>query len=162
MSEIINSDPLSRTAKRSAGWHILLLAWLVYAGAFFACSKFLVMPATDLTNYQLLDLGNKYAQFAGAAFGLASFLVIGIVYLLIRLFIKAPQRRLVAHILTVLGYAPWLVLGYDLVYREPRYAQVAIAIIDYLGQPMFFSAAIVCGIALLGMVLGLVLKKRSA
>jgi len=145
---------------RTAGWHVLLLAWPVYAGAFFAFSKMYVKPAADITNYQLLGIANKYASYVGAVLGLAAFLVTGIVYLVLRLIRRKPSR-FVALILSALGYAPWLVLGYDLVYLEPRYAEVARAIITYLGKPMFYSAVIVCGAALLGSFLTLVFRRSK-
>jgi hypothetical protein len=144
---------------RASGWYVLLLAWIAYAAAFFVFSKTTVKAAADITNYQLLDYGPKYGPFAGAAFGLAAFLATGLVYLIARFFVR-DARRLLACVLTMLGYGVWLLFGWDLVYREPRYAEVARAIITYLGKPMLYSAEIVCGLALVGAVLSVIVKKR--
>lgn len=140
--------------------YVLFLAWIAFAGVFFAVSKTVVKNAPDIANGQLLDIAHRYASFVGVALGLATFLVTGIVYLIARLILKKPSR-LAALVITMLGYAPWLVFGWDLVYREPRYAEVARAIITYLGKPMLYSAAIVCGCALLVSALTLVFKKRN-
>jgi hypothetical protein len=146
-------------ARRTAGWYVLLLAWIGYTVLFFAFSKTFVKPAADITNTDLLDIAHRYASFAGAAIGLVAFLATGILYLAIRLARREPSR-LIALLLTLFGYAPFIVFGWDLVYREPRYAEVARAIITYLGKPMLYSAAIVCGLAFLGTVLTLAIKKR--
>lgn len=145
----------------ASGWYVLLLAWFAFAGAFFAFSKSSVKPVPDITNYRLLEYGPKYGPFAGVALGLAAFLATGVVYLVIRLIRKRPSRP-VALVLTAVGYSAWLLFGYDLVYREPRYAEVARAIITYLGKPMLYSAAVVVGAAALGAALNLFLKKRSS
>jgi hypothetical protein len=153
----------SKKTSRTSGWYVLFLAWIVCAAAYFEFFKTLVKPVADITNGQLLDVGHRYGPFIGVALGLISFLAVGLVYLIIRLIRKRPSW-LVALILTALGYAPWLVLGWDLVYREPRYAEVARLIITYMGKPMLYSTAIVCGVALLGVVLTLltlVFKKRA-
>ena len=148
------------TTGRTSGWYVLLLAWIAYAAAFFLFSRTMVKPAADITNYQLLAYGPKYGPFFGAAFGLAAFLVTGLVYLIARLFVRRARRAL-ACLLTALGYGVLLAFGWDLVYREPRYAEVARAIITYLGKPTLYAAEIVSGLALLGAVLSLILKKRS-
>ena len=149
----------NKKAGRTSGWYVLFLAWIAYAIAFFAFSKTVVKDAPDVTNGQMLDLAHRYASFLGIGLGLVSFLVVGLLYLIVRLIMRRSSR-LVALILTALGYAPWLVLGWDLVYREPRYSEVARAIITYTGKPMLYAAAIVCGVALIGVPLTLVFKKR--
>jgi hypothetical protein len=145
--------------RRASGWYVLLLAWIAYAAAFFAFSKTAVKAAADITDYRLLEYGPKYGPSVGVALGLAAFLATGIVYLIARRFVR-NDRLLLACVLTALGYGVWLLFGWDLVYREPRYAEVARAIITYLGKPMLYSAEIVCGLALVGAVLSVIFKKR--
>ena len=96
----------------------------------------------------------------GIALGLVTYLATGAVYLLARLF-RMGARRLVALVLTALGYGAWLALGYDLVYVEPRHTEIARVIITYLGKPMLYSATLVCGLAALGIVATLVAPKRA-
>lgn len=145
---------------RTSGWYVLLLAWLLFAAAFFVFSKTSVKPAADITNGELIGYAAKFGPFVGAALGLLSFLASGLVYLIVRLFVKS-RRLAAASLLTVLGFAPWLVLGYDLVYREPRYAEVARAIITYLGKPMLYASAAVCGLALVVFLPALFLRRRA-
>ena len=148
------------TEKKTAGWYIPLLAWLIYGGAFFAFSKSLVKPAADITNTDILNLFGTYAAFTGIALGFLSFVVAGIVYLVVRLIKRGPSLT-AASFITALSFIPWLIFGWDLVYREPRYAEVARAIITYLGKPMLCSAEIVCGITLVIALCSLIFKKRS-
>jgi hypothetical protein len=143
----------------SAGWYVLLLAWPLYGGAFFALERG-VKPAADVTNGELLAIFGKWSPLFGFALGLASLLASSIVYLIVRLIMRRPSRAAAAF-LTALAYAPWLVFGSDLVYREKRYAELARAIITYLGKPMLVSAEIVCGAAILTAVLSLIFKKRA-
>lgn len=145
---------------RTSGWYVLLLGWLVFAGAFYAFSKGLDTTASDITNYELLEIADKYANYVGVALGLVAYLATGVVYLILRLF-RLKNLRVVALALTAAGYSAWLALGYDLVYREPRYTQIANVIITYTGKPMLYSAALVCGAALVGLALTLVFKNRS-
>lgn len=158
MTEALTKPP-GQPVSRTAGWSVLLMAWIAFAAAFFAFSKTVVEPAPDITDARLLEYGRTFGPFIGVAFGLLSFLASGIIYLIVRLIRKRPSRA-VAFVLTALGYAPWLWLGYDLAYLEPRNVEVANAIITYAGKPTLFSSVLVCGGAPLGAVLSLVLKKR--
>lgn len=146
--------------KKSAGWYVLLLAWLVYGSAFYALSKSLVKPAADITNYDILNIFNTYSSYTGIGLGLISFLVAGVIYLIVRLILRGPSLA-AASLITALGFAPWLIFGWDLVYREPRYAEVARAIITYLGKPMLYSAVIVCSVTIVIFVCSLIFKKRT-
>lgn len=148
------------TSGRTSGWYVFVLAWLVFAAAFFAFSKTMVVAPTDVTNYQVLEIADRYASYVGVALGLVTFLVTGLVYLVLRLF-RVKALRIAALDVTALGYGVWLAFGYDLVYLEPRYAEVARAIITYLGKPMLYSAAIVCGGAVAGAALTFALGKRA-
>ena len=153
----VSAGDTTTKSGRSSGWYVLLLAWIVFGAAFFALSKTMVKPANDITSDQLIEIAGRYSSFVGIGLGLVAYLVTGLVYLIIRLF-RLKARRFVALVLTALGYSAYLVFGYDLVYRERRYAEVARVIITYLGKPMLFSAAIVCGLAVLGVLLTLLLK----
>jgi hypothetical protein len=147
---------------RTSGWYVLLLAWGIFAVAYFAVAK-TIQPPTDVTNAAMLKYGGTFGAFAGVALGLLAYLATGLVYLIGRLF--TGQRRLVALLVSVLGYGAWLAFGYDLVYLEPRYAEVARAIITYAGRPMLLAGALTVGLCLLGAVgctVRLVLSRRQA
>jgi hypothetical protein len=145
--------------KRTAGWYVLLLAWIVFAGAYFAFFKTTVETAPDITNGRILEIAGRFGPLIGVGIGLLTFLATGIVYLIVRAFAKG-SRRAAAFLITALGYAPWIWLGYDTVYLEPRFTEVARAIITYTGKPMLYASAAVCGAALLGAVFSLIVKKR--
>jgi hypothetical protein len=148
------------TPNATAGWYILVLAWLVYGGLFFTFSHYLVKPASDITNTEILHLFGTYTPFVGFVFGFLSFLVTGAIYLIVRAVLHRGSRA-AASFVTVFGYAPWVMFGWDLVYREPRYVEIARAMITYLGKPMLYSAETVCGLAVVVAAFSLMLKKRS-
>ncbi len=148
---------------RTSGWYVLLLAWIIYAATYFLVFKKMVKDVPDVTNWQLLDIAHKYGPFIGAALGLAAFLATEIVYVFALLF-RVKARRGMALLLTIPAYAVWAAFGYDLTYREPRYAEVAKAIITYTGKPMLYAAVAVMGLAALGLLLSLgaaLFKKRA-
>jgi hypothetical protein len=146
--------------KGNSGWYVLLTSWVLYASVFFAVSKGLDTSASDITNFELRGIADTYGAYVGVALGLLTYLVTGIAYLALRLF-RAKDLRLAAFAVTAAGYAVWLAFGYDLVYVEPRFTQIANVIITYLGTPMLYSSAIVVGAALLGVVASLILKGRT-
>jgi hypothetical protein len=144
-------DKAKGGAGRTSGWYVLLLTWAVYAVAYLVVFKLYVKAPTDVTNSQIISYGTRFGALVGIALGLVTFLVTGLVYLIVRLIVKR-QRRLAALVVSALGYATWWLFGYDLVYREPRYAEIARAIITYTGKPMLYAAEITVGLCLLGAV----------
>lgn len=155
------ADKLSAT--KNSGWYVLLAAWLIFAVAYLIFFKTSVQPPTDVTNAKMLMYGGKYGAFLGIALGLAAYLATGLAYLIARFL--TGQRRLAALLLTAAAYGAWALFGYDLVYLEPRYAEVARAIITYTGKPLLYASVLVVGLCLLGTVgcvVRLVLAKRKA
>jgi hypothetical protein len=148
---------------KTSGWYVLLAAWAVFAVAYLVFSKMMVQPPADVTNAKMLMYGGKYGSLLGIALGLLAYLATGLVYLIARFL--TGQRRLVALLLTAAGYGAWTLFGYDLVYLEPRYAEVARAIITYAGKPLLYAGALVVGLSLagaVGCVVRLVLARRKS
>jgi hypothetical protein len=152
--------PRVSPAKPAAGWYVLLLAWLAFAAAYFGFSKATVEPAPDITNGRILEIAGTFGPFVGAGLGLATFLATGLVYLIVRAFAKGA-RRSAALLLTALGYSFWLWFGYDTVYLEPRYTEVARAIITYTGKPMLYASVLVCGLSVFGFAASLFASLRK-
>ena len=118
------------------------LVFLLFAGLFFAGTKVFPANVADIYNEQVLSLFPKYVPFAGFAFGFLSLLGMYILYALRGLF-GLKGSRLAMPLLLFLGYAPWAAFGYQLAFREPRYAMIAKAIIEFAGKPMLLAGGVV-------------------
>ena len=108
-------------------------------------SVFILKPDTaGIENQTILEIFQKWSPFAGVAFGILSMLGMYIV----RLF-GLRKIRIGGPILLILGYLPWLIFGYNLVYLEPRYATIAIAIIAFIGKPMLYASSALVGLGII-------------
>ena len=120
------------------------LAFVLFALLFAGFSVGLKPDVAGIDNGQVVEIFKKWTPLAGAVFGLLSMLGMYIV----RLF-GFRKFRLGGPLLLMLGYAPWLAFGYQLAYREPRYAMIAKAIITFLGKPMLYSGGAMVGLGAL-------------
>jgi hypothetical protein len=141
---------------QTAGWYVPPAAALLFALLFFAFARGVEAPP-DVVSAKIIDVFGRYAAFGGAALGLIAFLATGLAYLILRL-LSRRWRRVFALGVTAVAYAALAAVGYDLVYLEPRYAEVARAIITYLGRPTLYAAAIVVGAATLALVAEVIIK----
>jgi hypothetical protein len=127
------------------------LALIIFSAAFFVFSKTLHPFLGDIDTGDMLDKFQKYSPFAGAAFGILSMLLMYILYIFRRLF-RLHKTRYSAPVVLILGYAPWLIFGYQLAFREPRYAMIARAIIAFGGVQMFYSSCVMVGLGILWLI----------
>lgn len=132
------------------------LAFLLFSMVFAGFSFFLKSDTTAVTNQEMLTLFGKFSPLGGVVFGFLSMLVM---YLL-RLF-GLRKLRFSGPILLLLSFLPWLAFGYQLVYLEPRYASIAVAIILFLGTPLLYASAVLSALAILWFVI-LLFGKCSA
>lgn len=128
------------------------LSLLVFAGLFFGYTQYFPPVTDDINNSQILGIFQQYASYAGAALGVLSMILM---YLLYLFRLRSPG------LLLILGYVPWLAFGYDLVYVEPRYAEIAKAIISFLGEPMLYSSAVMVGLGLLWFIISLFTRRNA-
>jgi hypothetical protein len=128
------------------------LAFLAFALLFAGLSLGLRPDLAGIDNAQIVTLFKKWTPLAGVALGFLS--MIGMY--LVRLF-GFRKLRLGGPILLILGYAPWLAFGYQLAYREPRYATIAKAIIAFLGKPMLYASGAMVGLGVLLLIVALIL-----
>ena len=127
------------------------LTFILFAVAFFAFSKTVHPFVGDIDTGDVLDKFQKYSPYAGAAFGILSMLLMYILYIFRAIF-RLNRIRYSAPFVLMLGFAPWLVLGYQLAYREPRYAMIARFIISFGGFPLFYSGAVMVGLGVLWLI----------
>jgi|CXWL01.1.fsa_nt_gi hypothetical protein len=145
-----DQQPESASNSGSAG--IPFLAWIVFSGIFYGYGKYFPAVTTDINNSQILNISQQYASYSGIIFGFLSML-------LMYLFFAFGLRR--SGILFIIGFVPWLAFGYQLAYREPRYAEIAKAIISFLGEPLLYSSAVMVGIGLLWFIISLFIPRHD-
>ncbi len=118
----------------------------------FALTHYLVKPtSTGVTNSQILSIFTMWTPLVGAVLSFLS--MIGMY--LVRL-VGLKKVKFCGPMLLVLGYAPWMIFGYQLVYREPRFTPIAIAIIEFLGKPILYAGAALTTIGLLWFFISLI------
>lgn len=135
------------------------LAFIIFTLAFFAFSKTLHPYIADIDSGDIIDKFQKYSPFAGAVLGILSMLLMYFLYIFRALF-KLNRIRYSAPIVLIIGYAPWLIFGYQLAYLEPRYAMLARAIISFGGFPMFYSGCVMVGLGVLWLIVTPFIRRR--
>lgn len=131
------------------------LAFIFFGLLFMAFGFTLVPDTTSLTNQGMIDIFQKWSPYAGFVFGFLSMILMYI----IRLF-GLRRLRFCGGIIILAGFLPWLLFGYNLVYLEPRYASIAVAIILFLGKPMLYAGAVMVALGLLSFLLCLFGKPK--
>jgi hypothetical protein len=135
------------------------LALIIFSAAFFIFSKTLHPFLGDIDTGDMLDKFQKYSPYAGAALGILSMILMYILYIFRRLF-RLHKTRYSAPVVLIIGYAPWLILGYDLAFLEPRYAMIVRAIISFGGKPMFYSSVVMAGLGILWLIVTPFMKRK--
>jgi hypothetical protein len=130
---------------------MILLAALVFALLFFLVTQQMPADPTGITNSTIVTLFEQYTPYGGLAFGLLTLLLIAILAGFFRL-VGLSKTRFSRPVLVVLGFAPWAAFGYQLVYREPRYAIIAKAIIEFLGEPLLYAGSALVGVGVLWLI----------
>ena len=124
------------------------LLWSILFTALFVATFYVQKPmGLTVNNDTIKKIFTVYGALAGPILA-----IIG----LFLMYILAGIKRLVG-LRAVRALDPTIVLlvsvpafgfGYQLLYREPQYTDIARAIIGYLGRPLFYSSGALCIIAL--------------
>ncbi len=135
------------------------LACILFAAGTVAAYAILKPVADDVSNEQLLRAFRIAGWAAGPVMALLSFIGIGILNG-IRRIVRLRNVGILHPVIVLLGIAPWLAFGWELVMVEPRFTPFARAAIDFVGKPMLHGALVGCAFALLGLLLLLFPKKK--
>lgn len=150
---------MEKQLSRMHGAFTPFFAWIAFALAFFIITQAVPAETADISSYSILEFFKKYSHYAGVGIGLLAFLSMLILMGLATLF-RLKNNRFFMPIILILGFFPWLIFGYQLVFVEPRYANLAKAIIAFLGQPMLYGSALMTGFGLLWLVALFFLKPK--
>jgi hypothetical protein len=133
-----------------------LVSFILFSALFAGFCFGLKPDLAGIESQELIAFFQKWSPFTGAAFAFLSMLGMYI----IRLF-GLRRIKVGGALLIIIGFIPWLIFGYDLVYLEPRYAVIAIAIIAFLGKPMLYASAVMVGLGVIWLLLLIIGKIRS-
>ncbi|HLC46875.1 MAG TPA: hypothetical protein VJI75_03985 [Candidatus Nanoarchaeia archaeon] len=128
------------------------LALILFAGIYFLSAQFLLSPATDIRNSQILEIFSDYHKFFGI--GMALITLIG-TYILYGIFAAVTLMRfaVMKPLLLFLGYAPWAAFGFQLMFREVGRVDITRAIIHYAGLPLLVSGSLLSLLAIAWMII---------
>lgn len=140
---------------------MIFLSALLFALVFFLVTQQMPADPSGITNSTMVTLFEQYTPYGGLAFGLLSLLLIALLAGIFRL-VGFSRFRFARPLLVILGFAPWAAFGYQLVYREPRYATIAKAIIEYLGEPLLYAGSALVGVGILWFVVTLFRPSSSS
>jgi hypothetical protein len=113
---------------------ILIIFAVVTTGAYF----FLAPTGAEITNSEIIRVFKLAGWFSGLAAALISFIIIGLLNLVRRLFDLRTMAALHAPVI-LLGILPWLIFSWQ-VTAEPRFTNLGIAIIDFIARPLLWGS----------------------
>jgi hypothetical protein len=155
---------MEKTTKKPLSWihgpSMPFLALLLFAGLYFATFKLFPASVADISSERILEPFQKYGAYGGVAAGLLSMLGMYVLYIFRALF-RLNRFRFSAPFVLMLGYAPWAAFGYQLVYREPRYAMIAKAIISFTGKPLLYAGSTMVVFGLTWFILNFFIRSAS-
>jgi hypothetical protein len=110
---------------------------------------------------QALGIFSSYGLFFGLIFCAISLAGMYILYAIASV-TKLTRYGFTNPIILILGYAPWLIFGIQLVFFEKKYIDLAKAIIYFEGYPMLYSSLIVVILAVALLVLSFLKKGEKS
>ncbi|MFA6422327.1 MAG: hypothetical protein WCV92_02940 [Candidatus Buchananbacteria bacterium] len=161
--------PVARAVKiKTRTWHLSLLTLIIFGVAWYFLSQSLSpemsQVAKSIGNAKVKSIFSDYGQYFGFAFGLLSFVICNILFLLSRLF-RIVRFKLAQAIIIIISVLPWIALGWQLIFNEKRYIDIAKGLIAYFGEPMLYASIVVIVAAILFLIISWIFKflknKRS-
>jgi len=116
---------------------------------------------SDITNQAIINIFTKYAPYVGWLAGIIS-LVIFYILVLIKRIAHLTKFIILNPLLLALSFLPWYLFSRQLIFFEPRFTDIARAIISYIGEPLLVAskgAGILSAIWLAYIVIKKIIKK---
>lgn len=86
-----------------------------------------------------LKIAHSYGPYAGIGLGLVAFLVTGVLLLLLKI-VRLAKFSLANVFLLLVVYGALLALAIELIYYEARYTVLALAVIFFVGKPLYYAS----------------------
>jgi H+/gluconate symporter-like permease len=155
----MNSTP-QKSGFLHGGWFPFLF-FLLYAAACVAALFILKPTGGDIGNATILKIFKTYAIAMGPVLAFLSLILMYVINGMRRI-VRLRRVRFLDPVTVLLGVSPWLIFGWELAYREKRYTDIARAIIDFVGRPVYFASVAVCVIAALWLLLCLFSRRKAS
>lgn len=120
-------------SKKFSALTFLLLAAVATASYFF-----LKPTGADISNSEIIRIFTLIGWFTGLAITVLSLILFGVLKLLQKIFGLSASLMASALVL-LLSILPWLIFSWVLL-GEPRYTNIAKAIIDFIARPMLWGS----------------------
>ncbi len=128
------------------GAYFPLIALIIFAGTFYL-SQLLIAPSGDsISNSTILDIFEKYSGLFGIGLGFLS-LLLCYVLIGIKKLVRIGKIAILNPLVLILSHLPWLLFAIQLKYKEPRYTDIAKAIIDFSATPMLYASIALIALA---------------
>jgi len=116
----------------------------------------------DISNREIVALFKKLNLYIGFALALSSFALYGLLIFVRRLF-RLGKINLLRPFLLAGAFLPWFLLARQLVFFEPRYTDLARALIDFVGWPLYYGslAGLITALIWLAAALGVKFGRRG-
>ncbi|MFA6526459.1 MAG: hypothetical protein WCT26_03570 [Candidatus Buchananbacteria bacterium] len=138
--------------KTAHAWYVPLFAYLLFSGTWYLfgdnLSPQMSVIASTIANAQIKSIFSDYSGYFGLVFGLVSLIICYILFLPAKLF-KILKYRWVQMLIVMLSVLPWIALGYQLVYKEKKYIDIAKGLIAYCGEQLIYCSVTVIVAALI-------------
>jgi len=134
-------------SKKGIKFKPLLMA-ILFAAVFLGASFLLKTETPEIQNQLILEIFKKWSPYVGIVFGLLSMILMYLLWLF-----GLRKIKIGFSIALIIAYIPWIIFGYELVYKEPRYTEIATAIIIFLGKPMLYASAFMGGLGVLLLII---------
>jgi hypothetical protein len=117
----------------------------------------MLVEASDISNQKILQPSIEYGAYAGVLVAFSSALLYTILAL-IRRILGGKNLRSLDPILFAISILPWFIFFWVLVYKEPRFTDIARAIITFLGGPGFITTGFMLSLSLLWLIIIIITK----
>ncbi|MFA6523342.1 MAG: hypothetical protein WCS85_03155 [Candidatus Peribacteraceae bacterium] len=140
------TDSSTRRGVLHSSWAPFL--WALLFLAIFVAVFYLQKPTTlPVNNGTIKEIFATYGAASGAIVALLGILVMYILALVKRLVGLRKFPILNPVVIFAVAFSGF-VFGWELLYVEPTYTDIARAIIGYLGRPLFYASGIISALAL--------------
>ncbi|HPO05950.1 MAG TPA: hypothetical protein PLQ36_02460 [Candidatus Gracilibacteria bacterium] len=130
--------------------------FLIFAGIYWLIARGVSAPS-DLQNPQILKIFSQYQPYFGAGFALISLICTFLLVSILRIFGKT-HRFISSPLLSIGIFGGWAGFAYQLLHFEPRYTEIAKAIISFCGSPLWIASLSLAILSIIWLIINIFKK----
>ncbi len=134
------------------GWVIFVLFALAFFMLYIGGQSGLNAEIRDIGNSEMIGIFSTWSPYAGIILALLS-LVVYMLLLGIKRLARLKKLTCLNPVLLAISFLPWFLLARQLVYFEPRYTDIAKALISFIGEPLYDATVFVFILSALWLIL---------